>query len=240
MKTINTNQDNISIFTEIYCEICEFMGVFEPVLNKYLIGQRRQRPFCKLSICEIMTILVGYQLIGAQNFKQFYKDIVCQYHRNEFPDLVTYQRFIEVAPIAIVPLMMFLKFRMEMSEETGLYVVDSTHLNVCENIRIPRHKVFDGLAQRGKSSIDWFYGFKLHLIINHLGELMNFRITAGNVDDRKPVRDLVKQLMGKLLGDKGYIKKELVNELSVTFFEYKQKVNEHLYHAAFFICSLSK
>jgi len=86
-------------------------------------------------------------------------------------------------------------------------------LCVCENIRIPRHKVFKELAQRGKTSIGWFYGFKLHLVINHLGELMAVHITAGNIDDRKPVSRMVKTLKGKLSGDKGYIKKELVKEL---------------------------
>jgi hypothetical protein len=160
-----------------------------------------------------MTILIGFHMIGGQNFKQFYKDVVWQFHRPEFPDLITYQRFIEVAPTAVFPLLIFLKFRMEMSEKTGLYVIDSTPLRVCRNIRIPRHRVFKGLAERGKTSTGWFCGFKLHLVINHLGELMDARITAGNVDDRKPVVRLVNRLTGKLLGDKGYISKTLAEEL---------------------------
>jgi hypothetical protein len=213
MKTINNDQDNVTLLTELFVEVSEFMKTFESVFDQYLIGERRQRPFCRLDICEIMTILIAYQMIGGQNFKQYYKDIILQFHRKEFPNWVSYQRFVEIAPIAVIPLSVFLKFGIEMSEKTGLYVIDTTPLCVCENIRIPRHKVFKELAQRGKTSIGWFYGFKLHLVINHLGELMAVHITAGNIDDRKPVSKMVKTLRGILLGDKGYIKKELIKEL---------------------------
>ena len=213
MKTINNDQDNVTLLTELFVEISEFMKTFKPVFERYLIGERRQRPFCRLDICEIMTILTAFQIIGGQNFRQFYKDVILQFHRKEFPELISYQRFVGIAPIAVIPLSVFLKFRIEMSEKTGLYVVDSAPLCVCKNIRISRHKVFKELAQRGKTSIGWFYGFKLHLVINHLGELMAVHITAGNIDDRKPVSRMVKTLKGKLLGDKGYIKKVLTKEL---------------------------
>ncbi|MBF0526583.1 MAG: IS982 family transposase [Deltaproteobacteria bacterium] len=213
MDLIQANQDNVVILSELFYQSDEFMKIFTPVMNKHLIGEKRQRPFCRLSICEIMTILVAYQFIGAQNFKQFYKDIICQFHRNEFPDLVSYQRFIEVSTMALLPLSMFIKFRLELAEQTDIYVIDSTPLAVCSNIRINRHCVFSGIAARGKSSMGWFYGFKLHLVINHLGELMAFHITAGNIDDRKTVLKLVNRLKGKLIGDKGYIKKTLTEEL---------------------------
>lgn len=213
VKIIDNNQDNVTLLTELFVEVCEFIKTFSPIFEKYLVGEKRQRPFCRLDICEIITIMIAFQMIGGQNFKQFYNDIIMQFHRKEFPDLVSYQRFIEIAPMAVTLLAVFLKFRIEMSEKTGLYVIDSTPLNVCKNIRIPRHKVFKELAQRGKTSVGWFYGFKLHLVINHLGELMAVHITAGNIDDRKPVSKMVKALKGKLLGDKGYIKKVLAKEL---------------------------
>ncbi len=213
MKIISCDQDNVSLLTELFCEICEFYKIFEAIFIKQVIGERRQRPFCRLDICEIMTIMIAFQMIGGQNFKQFYKDVILQFHRKEFPNLVSYQRFIELAPMALTILAIFLKFRIEMSEKTGLYIIDSTALCVCKNIRIPRHKVFKELAKRGKTSTGWFYGFRLHLVINHLGELMSVHITAGDIDDRKPVSKMVKALKGKLLGDKGYIKKVLVKEL---------------------------
>jgi len=96
---------------------------------------------------------------------------------------------------------------------TTIYVIDSTPLKVCINLRISRHKVFKNLANRGKTSTGWFFGFKLHLVINHLGELMAVNITAGNTDDRKLVHELVKNLKGKLVGDKGYIANKLWKNL---------------------------
>ena len=213
MKTIDTNQNNEQIFTELYCEISEFMNTFACIFDKYLIGALRQRPFCRMSVCEIMTILIGFQIIGGQNFKEYYKDTVLQFHRREFPSLLSYNRFIEVSSIAILPMMMFLKFRMDMSLNTMVYVIDSTPLRVCINLRIPSHRVFKNLAGRGKTSTGWFFGFKLHLVINHLGELMAVNITTGNTDDRKPLKELVKHLKGKLFGDKGYISAKLAKEL---------------------------
>ncbi len=76
---------------------------------------------------------------------------------------------------------------------------------MCDNLRIHRHKVFDGIAERGKTSTGWFFGFKLHLIINHLGEILSFRLTPGNTDDRKPLPELIKDLSGCLYADKGYL-----------------------------------
>lgn len=88
---------------------------------------------------------------------------------------------------------------------TGISIADATPIAVCDNRRIYRHKVFEGMAQRGKSSMGWFYGFKLHAAINHQGELLAIKFTPGNVDDRKPLPDLCKSLFGKLYADKGYI-----------------------------------
>lgn len=73
--------------------------------------------------------------------------------------------------------------------------------------------MFKGIAQRGKTSVDWFYGFKLHLVINDRGELLNVALTPGNVDDRKPAKELLREHSGKFLGDKGYISKALALEL---------------------------
>jgi hypothetical protein len=96
---------------------------------------------------------------------------------------------------------------------TGISFIDSTPLPVCHNRRIERHKVFAGLAARGKTFMGWFHGFKLHLIVNERGELSTFYLTAGNIDDRQPVPHLTKALWGKLFGDKGYISQTLFEAL---------------------------
>ena len=102
-----------------------------------------------------------------------------------FQNLLSYTRFLGVMSLVLVPLCAY--FTHCKGKPTELPIVDATSIKVCHNIRIPRHKVFDGVAQRGKSTMGWFYGFKLHLIINHKGEILATKLTAGNVDDRKPV-----------------------------------------------------
>ena len=98
-------------------------------------------------------------------------------------------------------------------EETRLYFADSTPLKVCHNKRINNHKVFDGLASRGKYTMGWFFGFKLHIIINHNGQIMAVKITPGNVDDRVALGDMVGNLRGKCYAYKGYIGKKIFSEL---------------------------
>ena len=74
---------------------------------------------------------------------------------------------------------------------------------------ISQNKVFNGLATRGKTSVDWFFGFKLHPVVNELGELLNIQLTPCNIDDRKPVKELVSHLFGKIFK----VKKNMKNKL---------------------------
>lgn len=150
-------------------------------------------------------------------FKSFYLGVVCNYWRDAFPKLVSYHRFIEWLPNIVVPLTQYLYSRMGTS--TGIGFLDSTSLKVCHNRRIFSHRVFQGMAQRGKTTcgqvlcVDWFYGFKLHLAINDRGELLNVVLTPKNIDDRKPVKQLLQKQHGKFFGDKGYISKALADDL---------------------------
>jgi len=118
-------------------------------------------------------------------------------------------------PSALLPLCAYL--RTCLGTSTGISFLDSTPLAVCDNHRIYHHKVFDGVAHRGKSSTGWFFGFKLHLLFNDRGELLNMALTPGNVDDRKPVPRLVKRLFGKIFADKGYLSQALFQQLLDTF-----------------------
>jgi hypothetical protein len=124
---------------------------------------------------------------------------------------VSYGRFVELMPSALVPLCGYLQTRK--GECSGISFVDSTALKVCHNRRIHSHQVFEGCARRGKTSVDRFFGFKLHLVINDCGELLSLRLTPGNTDDRRPVPELVKGLFGKLFGDKGYVSQPLFETL---------------------------
>jgi transposase len=127
--------------------------------------------------------------------------------RAEFPGLVSYTRFVELMPSALLPLCAYLETCQ--GRCTGISFVDSTPLAVCHNRRIQQHRVFTGLAQRGKNSVGWFYGFKLHVVVNDCGELLACQLSPGNVDDRQPLPQMAQHLFGKLIGDKGYLSKRL-------------------------------
>lgn len=160
-----------------------------------------------LALSEVMTILILFHQSGYRNLKQFYLEFVCRHLRAEFPQLVSYNRFVEFERDALVPLSAYLQTRRGCC--TGISFIDSTKLAVCENLRIPQHRQFTGIAQRGKTTLGWFYGFKLHLIVSDRGDLLSWQVTPGNLDDRRPVPKLAKPLFGKLFGDLGYLSEPL-------------------------------
>ena len=112
----------------------------------------------------------------------------------------------ELEKEVLLPMTIFIK-KVLLRTSTGISFVDSTPLRVCRNQRILIHKTFEGLAERGKYSMGWSFGFKLHLIINDKGEILNFMFTPGNVDDREPLKQgkFLENIKGKLCADKGYI-----------------------------------
>ena len=163
-----------------------------------------------------MTILISIHQSHYRDFKAYYCQQVLKPWRSEFPGLVSYTRFVEYIPSALVPLIVYLRTCC-LGECTGISFIDSTSVDVCLNQRIHSHKVFTGLAARGQTSMGWFFGFKLHLVVNDRGEILQFCITPGNVDDRKPVPGLSKKLFGKLFGDKGYLSQALAKRLREMF-----------------------
>ncbi len=165
----------------------------------------------RLSLSEILTIIIHFHQSNYRTFKHYYLEYVCQHLQDEFPKLVSYNRFVELMPRALIPLCCYLDYRK--GECTGIAFVDATRIVVCGNKRITRNKVFNDVAKLGKSSIVWFFEFKLHLVVNDKGELLAFSITPGNTDDRKPVPEMVEGLFGKLFGDKGYISQALFKQL---------------------------
>jgi hypothetical protein len=197
----------------LFCDIDDFCSLFEPARRRRLLasGERRRHKPGALSLSEVMTILVLFHASGYRDFKTFYTRHVAEQMSGAFPRLVSYGRFIELQREALVPLRCYLHARK--GRGTGIAFVDATTLSVCHNLRIPQHRVFRGSAERGRSSMGWFYGFKLHLVINDRGELLGCYLTPGNVDDRRPVPQMVKDLWGRLFGDKGYISRPLATLL---------------------------
>lgn len=163
-----------------------------------------------MCISEIITLLIHFHQSHYRDFKAYYCDYVCQHLRGEFPGLVSYTRFVELMPSALGTMTLYLFGRL--GQTRGIAFIDATPLPVCHNKRIFHHKVFAGLGARGKNSMGYFGGFKLHLVVNDQGELLSFLLSPGNVDDRKPVPSLVKHLWGKLFGDKGYLSQPLFEQ----------------------------
>ena len=202
---------------ELFVSVDDFCQVFLPFWERKLIedGSRKRQRTGQLSVSEIMTIIIYFHQSQYRNFKADYTEPVCQPLRAEFPKLVSYERFVIRRPSVLGPLSAYLKSLDGRCH--GLSFRDSTALLVCDNHRIHNHKVFAELAQRGKGSMGWFYGFKLHLVINECGELLACQITPGNVDDRTPVPTLCKRLFGKLIADRGYVSQPLFEQLLDTF-----------------------
>ncbi len=199
---------------ETFCKLDDFCQSFFPQWEAYLLATGKSSPRGPskgLNDSEIMTILILYHSSSFRHFKNFYQGVVQEWWKAYFPSAPSYHRFLELIPRVMVPMTMFLQAHM--GKKTGIYYIDSTALPVCHNLRISRHKVFEGMATRGKSSTGWFFGFKLHLVFNHLHEIVAVKLTPGNVHDTVPVPELTKGLTGKLFGDKGYLGKKLAESL---------------------------
>lgn len=203
-------EDNL---LNLFCLVDDFCNVFIPEWNKHLLWndlKKRNKP-SRLSPGEIMTIYIHFHQSHYRNFKNYYLNHVCKHLSSLFPNLVSYNHFVSLIKTVIVPLYFFLNTLT--GEKTGIYFVDSTLLKACHIKREKQHKVFKGIAEKSRSTMGWFFGFKLHIVINDKGEIMAFKITKGNVDDRVPVPDMIKDLVGKLVGDKGYISSNLFVKL---------------------------
>jgi hypothetical protein len=169
---------------------------------------------CGLSMSEIMTIEIFYHLQGSKCFKYYYTYFVMVHLKEYFPGLVSYNRFVQLKPRMMLYMFCFL-LACRLGQKTDCYFIDSTKIAVCHNLRINSNRVFKNIAKRGKTSTGWFYGIKLHLVINEIGEIISCYLTKGNVADNNfdLGLKLCKGLLGKIYGDKGYINEKLQQEL---------------------------
>lgn len=202
---------------ELYVTIDDFCKQFMPRYNKLLKqkGQMIRNRLGMLSTAEIILIMLMFPNSNYKYFKWFYIEKVCGDYASYFKQLPSYNRFLELISRVLLVLFRFVQYTMYVfRKRSSIEYIDSTKIQVCHNKRTNNHKVFDGLATVGKSSMGWFFGFKLHITCNLNGELTGFTLTKGKVDDRKPVLQLMKGFVGKVFADKGYIGKKLAEQLS--------------------------
>jgi hypothetical protein len=204
--------------TEIFCISDDFCKKFDQELKTNLLtssdGKKHRNRKREMSDSEIITILICFHYGCFKNFKHFYLYYVNVHLKEEFPNLLSYNRFVELERKVMLPLALFLQL-VCLGECTGITFIDSTKVAVCKDKRIKRNKVFKDIATVGKSTMGWFFGFKLHLVFNDKGELINFCITPANVDYRNPnvLSKISRDLFGKIYGDKGYISSNLFSML---------------------------
>lgn len=213
MNSVNQYIKDYDRLVERFCYIDDFTQGFDLDYQQTLLadGLTRRLRLPSLSSSEIMTILIEFHYSRFIDFKAFYKEYVLVHLKDLFPQLVSYNRFVELMPRVLVHLVWF--SQAILAPCTGISFVDSTVLKVCHNKRIFNHKVFKGIAKKGRSTMGWFFGFKLHLVVSDEGDILSFCLSPGNVDDRKPLPYLSQNLFGKLFGDKGYISAKKFTQL---------------------------
>ena len=215
----------------LFCEIHDFFIIYEAHLSAHCLLRKRVSSETRgrlphLHASEVMTILVAFHQSNYRTLKHFYEKHVCVYWCSEFPNLVNYSRFVQLQEEVLTVLTLYLYTRLGTC--SGIFFVDSTSLPVCHNRRISKHRVFRRHAERGKTSMGWFYGFKLHLVINDTGDLLDVALTPANTDDRCPVKKFAEDIHGSLFADKGYISKDLRDLLKTEGVNLVYKVRKNM------------
>lgn len=202
------------ILIAIYCFVDDFLKQLLENIRFAIERPRQGRPPQKtfnLSVAELVTLALFKSFTGHSNWKDFYQHIM-SYHGNDFPNLPNYQNFLaamnKLSSAAYLMLSAFMQLFRAHTKDTDFKFPDSTKLKVCENKRIFGHKTNKAYAKRGKSSMGWFYGFKLHIVVNELMQILGVALTPGNTDDRKGLDMIWDELFGVLIADAGYIGKK--------------------------------
>ena len=219
--------------TEIFCLVDDFCKEMELVLDQNSIepenGRPRRRKRPKMSDSEVITIMVLFHLNGFRCLKHFYLHFVCRHMRDDFPETLSYNRFTELQKKSALPMVVFLQTCC-LGKCSGISFLDSTVIKACHYKREKQNKVFRDIAAKGRGTMGWFFGFKLHIIINERGEVIDFLITRGNVDDRQPLKDKAfhQKVFGKIFADRGYIGKDLFEKLFVDGIHLLTKIRRNM------------
>lgn len=200
-------------FTYFFCIIDDFFQKFEASYWEFLKhnNKRLRMRSSQLKISEIVFIAIWYKCSHFNNFKAFFLSLK-QNQSQLFRYLPCYQRMVHLISAHQLALHA-LHFALMKDCQSHYLWIDSTTLPVCKNQRIQRHKSLAAIATRGKSSMGWFFGCKLHLIMNQSGEIVRTALSNGHTADIKMVEQLVKVLKAKLYADRGYISQELKSRL---------------------------
>lgn len=207
-------EDREIILITLYCFVDEFITTMQKdiqfALKRPGKGNVPAKTF-NLSIAELITLAMFRFFLGYRNWKDYHKHLRT-YHHQDFPHLPEYDSFRRsmnlLSPFAVLLLQSFCTF-FNQSSPTSIKLADSTKLEVCQIKREFTYKVCKRIARKSKNTTGWFYGFKLHVICNQWMEILDWRITAGNVDDRDGLMLMWEHIIGLIVADGGYVGKEL-------------------------------
>ena len=213
MKPQYHQDDLVTILIMIHCFVDDFLKTFVLGMSFALKRPNNHHPPQKkhnLPLAELITLALFRFFTGHRNWKDFYRHIKT-YHRQDFPNLPTYGNFIEsmngLSGFAALLLSAFCAFFRAKTGRSVPKMADSTKLEVCKIKREFTHKVCQRIAAKSKGSMGWFYGFKLHIVCNQLMQILDCRITPGNVDDRKGLEMVWNHIVGLIIADAGYVGK---------------------------------
>lgn len=212
MKQTPFQQDNlIIILISIYCFVDDFHSLILTRLQPALKQPTQKHPPAKtynLTVTELVTLALFFQFTGHQSWKDFYKYIKTHY-RQDFPELPDYGNFVTsmnaLSPYAVILLNAFCSFFRQQTPALAAKFADSTKLEVCNIKREFSHQVMKEFASKSKSTMGWFYGFKLHIICNELMQILDCRITTAIVDDRRGLMLIWNYIFGLIVADAGYL-----------------------------------
>jgi hypothetical protein len=198
---------------ELFCAVDDFCKAMDEAQAGHVLasGTAQRQRAGRLSDSEALTIMIHFHQSHYRTFKAYYQDHVEVYLKAEFPQLISYGRFVQRMPRLLGWLCLYLFSRFGLC--SGISFVDATFIAVCDNRRINQHQVFKGIAARGKGSTGWSFGFKLHLVVNDAGELLAVYLTAANRHELKALPKLVKRLFGKLFADMAYLSQSMFEQL---------------------------
>jgi hypothetical protein len=188
--------------TQIFFDFDEYLKInFPDVDNCFSLTNSLE-----MSFSEIGAIVIAYHQSTHKCFKYYYQEEILVNLTSYFPSAVSYERFVSIKQRVLPFLVAFLKDTRLCSPTIANYI-DASKLEVCHLMRVASNKVFKGQAKYGRTIMGRFYGYKFHLIINHLGQIVNVIFSKANVADnnKKLLREITKQFIGLLIGDKGYI-----------------------------------
>ena len=177
-------------------------------------SDRQRRRAGTLSLGEMLSIMVLFHISAYKTFKPFRLYGLSQEYGDCFGELPSYSRFVSLKPRLLLPFDLFTCCCIiSVGRGPASTLPTVPKLAVCHNAHIRRNRVFQGMAKRGRTTMGWFFGFKLHLRIHHKGQIMAFRITDGSRDDRKLLEDMTAALQGKIFADQGHVSKSLLERL---------------------------